>query len=129
MLFKSSHQKCTSQKKQNHYTCNAIAMTTVFLWYEKTNYKYTVHTGYTLKTLAANNIFQFFLLSPSHTIIKCSLYRGKHLQVSFQCIVFLFADLNSVMNMTLLKKSVKQFLIRQLIDQPLVSYVVQACHH
>lgn len=128
-VLQTRHQRCTSQKKQNDYTCNAIAMTTVLLWYEKTNFKYTVHTGYTLKTLAANNICQFFQLSPSHTIIKCSLYREKHLQVFFQFIVFLFADLNSVMNMTLLKKSVKQFLIRQLIDQPSVSYVVQACRH
>ena len=48
---------------------------------------------------------------------------------SFSLLFSLFADLNSAMNMTLLKKSVKQFLIRRHIDQPLVSYVGQAYHH
>jgi len=48
---------------------------------------------------------------------------------SFSSLFSLFADLSSAMNMTLLKKSVKQFLIRRHIDQPLVSYVGQACHH
>ena len=117
------------RNKMNTNTCCAIAMATVLLCYEKQTT--STDTRYILKTLAAHNIFQYFFpFSPNHILIKCSLYRGKHLQVPFQFIfLFVFVDLNSVMNMTLLKKSVKQFLIRRLIDQPSESYVVQACHH